>query len=93
MVAYHAWCAVASLVRGLGLISAADPLSGAVLTKVAAPVLTSAQFLIPAAVAISGIHKLMEHRETGGSFLIDMVTKGGGAVLVLQLVKSLSGMS
>lgn len=72
--------------------TAGDPLSSAVLTKVAGPVLTSAQFLIPAAVAISGLHKMMDHRETGGSFLIDMVTKGGGAVLVLQLVKSISGM-
>lgn len=69
-----------------------DAVSNAVLTQVAAPVLTSAQFLIPAAVAISGIHKMMEHRETGGSFLVDMVTKGGGAVLVLQLVKTISGM-
>jgi hypothetical protein len=69
-----------------------DVVSNAVLTNVAAPILTSAQFLIPAAVAISGIHKMMEHRETGGSFLVDMVTKGGGAVLVLQLVKTLSGM-
>jgi hypothetical protein len=54
-----------------------DPVSGAVLTKVAGPILTSAQFLIPAAVAISGIHKMMDHRESGGSFLVDMVTKGG----------------
>jgi len=68
-----------------------DPVSSAVLTKVAGPILTSAQFLIPAAVAISGIHKLMEHRESGGSFLVDMVTKGGGAILVLQLVKAISG--
>jgi hypothetical protein len=71
----------------------ADPVSGAVLTKVAGPILTSAQFLIPAAVAISGLHKMMEHRESGGSFLVDMVTKGGGAILVLQLVKALSGVS
>jgi hypothetical protein len=68
-----------------------DPVSGAVLTKVAGPILTSAQFLIPAAVAISGLHKMMEHRESGGSFLVDMVTKGGGAILVLQLVKAISG--
>jgi hypothetical protein len=33
-----------------------------VLARVANPLLTSAQFLIPAAVAISGIHKMMEHR-------------------------------
>ncbi len=84
---------VAGAINLLGAIVAAapDPVSGAVLTKVAAPVLTSAQFLIPAAVAISGIHKLMEHRESGGSFLVDMVTKGGGAILVLQLVKSIAG--
>lgn len=68
-----------------------DPLSQQVLARVANPLLTSAQFLIPAAVAISGIHKMMEHRESGGSFMVDMVTKGGGAILVLQLVKSISG--
>lgn len=68
-----------------------DILSKSVLDHVAAPLLTSAQFLIPAAVAISGIHKMMEHRESGGSFLVDMVTKGGGAILVLQLIKSISG--
>jgi hypothetical protein len=70
-----------------------DPLSQQVLARVANPLLTSAQFLIPAAVAISGIHKMMEHRESGGSFMVDMVTKGGGAILVLQLVKSISGVS
>jgi hypothetical protein len=63
-----------------------DPVSGAVLTKVAGPILTSAQFLIPAAVAISGIHKMMDHRESGGSFLVDMVTKGGVAGEVLDTV-------
>ena len=68
-----------------------DVLSRSVLDHVAGPLLTSAQFLIPAAVAISGIHKMMEHRESGGSFLVDMVTKGGGAILVLQLIKSISG--
>ena len=69
----------------------ADHLSKPVLDNIAGPLLTSAQFLIPAAVALSGIHKMMEHRESGGSFLIDMVTKGGGAVLVLALIKSISG--
>ncbi len=73
--------------------SAADPLSKQVLARVANPLLTSAQFLIPAVVAISGLHKMMEHRESGGSFMVDMVTKGGGAILVLQLVKSIAGLS
>lgn len=70
-----------------------DVLSKPVLDNVAGPLLTSAQFLIPAAVAISGMHRLMEHRESGGAFLVDMVTKGGGAVLVLQLIKSLTGVA
>jgi hypothetical protein len=73
------------------LLAVQDAFSKSVLDQVAAPLLTSAQFLIPAAVAISGLHKMMEHRESGGSFLVDMVTKGGGAVLVLQLIKSLTG--
>lgn len=46
----------------LGAVSPDDPLSQQVLARVANPLLTSAQFLIPAAVAISGIHKMMEHR-------------------------------
>jgi len=68
-----------------------DNLSRPVLDHIAGPLLTSAQFLIPSAVAISGIHKMMDHRESGGSFLVDMITKGGGAVLVLQLVKAVAG--
>jgi hypothetical protein len=86
--------AVTATIHWLSALSAAspvDPLSQQVLSRVANPLLTSAQFLIPAAVAISGIHKMMEHRESGGSFMVDMVTKGGGAILVLQLVKSISG--
>jgi hypothetical protein len=63
-----------------------DPLSQQVLARVANPLLTSAQFLIPAAVAISGIHKMMEHRESGGSFMVDMVTKGGIAGAALDLI-------
>jgi hypothetical protein len=46
----------------LSQVSTVDPLSQQVLARVANPLLTSAQFLIPAAVAISGIHKMMEHR-------------------------------
>ena len=86
--------AVTATIHWLALVSQVspnDPLSHQVLSRVANPLLTSAQFLIPAAVAISGIHKMMEHRESGGSFMVDMVTKGGGAILVLQLVKSISG--
>lgn len=75
------------------IASSQDAFSKSVLDQVAAPLLTSAQFLIPAAVAISGIHKLMEHRESGGSFLVEMITKGGGAILVLQLIKSLTGVA
>ncbi len=64
----------------------ADVLSRPVLDDVAGPLLTSAQFLIPSAVAISGIHKMMENRESGGSFLVDMVTKGGVAGAVLDTI-------
>ena len=87
--------AITATIRWLTLVSQVspnDPLSQQVLSRVANPLLTSAQFLIPAAVAISGIHKMMEHRESGGIFMVDMVTKGGGAILVLQLVKSISGL-
>ncbi len=86
-----AFSATIHWLAALSQVSPNDPLSQQVLARVASPLLTSAQFLIPAAVAISGLHKMMEHRESGGSFMVDMVTKGGGAILVLQLVKAISG--
>ncbi len=56
------------------------------------PLLTGAQFIIPVAVAVTGINKLMEHRESAGTFFIEMVTKGGGAILLIQLVKTMAGL-
>ncbi len=95
LAAMHTIVVIAGCVPGNGVAcvpnQAADHLSKPVLDTIAGPLLTSAQFLIPAAVALSGIHKMMEHRESGGSFLVDMVTKGGGAVLVLALIKSIAG--
>lgn len=80
----HAFAALAHWIVVVGAAApvpnpSADNLSKPVLDHIAGPLLTSAQFLIPAAVAISGIHKMMDHRESGGSFLVDMVTKGGHA--------------
>jgi hypothetical protein len=56
--------------------------------NIASPLLTAGEYLIPAGVALSGLHKVMQHQESGGGFLVDMLVKGGGAVLVIQLVKS-----
>ncbi|MFN2568512.1 MAG: hypothetical protein ABR564_02795 [Candidatus Dormibacteria bacterium] len=61
-------------------------------STVASPLLTAAEFLIPTGVAMSGVHKMMSHQESGGGFLVDMVIKGGGAVLVVQLIKTLTGL-
>lgn len=66
-----------------------DQISTPVLDNVAGPLLTAAQFLIPTMVAISAIHKMMEHRESGGAALIEILTKGGGAILLLQLIKAI----
>ncbi len=55
------------------------------------PVLTGAQILIPLAIAISAINRLMDHRESAGTFFIEMVTKGGGAILLIQLMKTMAG--
>jgi hypothetical protein len=71
---------------------AADILSGPVGQNIADPLITAMQFLIPAAIGISAIHKLMEHRESGGGVLVELITKGGGAILVLQLIKSMAGL-
>jgi len=68
---------------------AADILSPLIKSDVADPLLTAGKFLIPAFVVISGLHKLMEHRESGGAFLLEMLIKGGGAVLLITVVQEL----
>lgn len=56
--------------------------------NIASPLLTAGEYLIPAGVALSSLHRVMQHQESSSGFLVDMVVKGGGAVLVIQLVKS-----
>jgi hypothetical protein len=34
----------------------------------------------------------MEHRESGVGFIVELIVKGGGSILVLQLVKSMAGL-
>lgn len=60
---------------------------------VALPLMNSALVLIPAAVALMSLHKLLDHRETGAGFLVEMLTKAGGAILIIELVKNLTGLS
>lgn len=55
---------------------------------IASPLLTAGEYLIPAGVALSSLHRVMQHQESSAGFLVDMLVKGGGAVLVIQLVKS-----
>lgn len=74
------------------IAAAVGPDSLGVGAAVATPLLTAAEFLIPTGVAMSGVHKMMIHQESGGGFLVDMVVKGGGAVLVVQLIKTLTGL-
>jgi hypothetical protein len=70
----------------------ADLLDDSVKSRIAVPLIVAMQFLIPAAIGISAIHKLMEHRESGGGVLVELITKGGGAILVLQLVRFMAGL-
>jgi len=70
----------------------ADLLDDSVKSKIALPIITAMQFLVPAAIGITAIHKLMEHRESGGGVIVELITKGGGAILVLQLVKFMAGL-
>jgi hypothetical protein len=64
-------------------------LKTAINDNVAKPLLDAAKLLIPAFVCISGLHKLMEHRESGGAFLLEMLVKGGGAVVLITVVQQL----
>ena len=60
---------------------------GEILLYIGAPVLLAAEILIPAAVAVSAIHKLAEHRETGMGTVVDLIMKGGGSVLAIQVIR------
>jgi len=60
---------------------------GEILLAIGAPVLLAAEILIPAAVAVSAIHKLAEHRETGMGTVVDLIMKGGGSVLAIQVIR------
>ncbi len=69
----------------LSITMGADPLG--IKDAVAGPLLSACEFLIPASVAGSGLHKVLSHQESGGGFLVDMVLKAGGAVLIIELFK------
>jgi len=73
----------------LAAVTVTTTLGNLTATNVAGPILDGAEILIPAAVAVSGIHKLMEHRETSGSLVIELLTKGGGTILAIQLLKAM----
>ena len=74
------------------LAAGGNELTTTTLQMVGVPVVDSAMFLIPAGVAITAIHKLMEHRETPMGTVVDILVKGGAALLVLELFKTMAGM-
>lgn len=78
--------AIAHLVADVQVDPSRDTLH--VWDTVASPLLTAGEYLIPAGVALSSLHKVMQHQESSSGFLVDMLVKGGGAVLVIQLVRS-----
>jgi hypothetical protein len=80
--------AVLAQISGCVTTSSPTCTTTAFIGNIATPLLTIAQIMVPGIVGITSLHKVMEHQESGGSFLINMVTKGGGAVLILQLLKS-----
>jgi hypothetical protein len=65
-------------------------LAQGVLTNVATPLLDAAEVLIPAGVALSGVHKLLTHQESGAGFLVEMLIKGGGAFLLIVMIKAIA---
>jgi hypothetical protein len=71
---------------------AAYSLPGLVGQNIADPLINAMMYLIPAAIGISAIHKLMEHKESGGGMLVELIVKGGGSIIVLQLIKSMAGL-
>jgi hypothetical protein len=61
----------------------------ALVAGIGTPLLTIGQILLPGMIGIVNLHRLMEHQESGGAFVVNMVVKAGGAILIFQLVKSI----
>jgi hypothetical protein len=61
----------------------------AIKTNVADPLLNAMKFLIPAVVALAGLHKIAEHREAGVAVLLDILLKGVAAVAVITVVQNI----
>ena len=80
------------MLAAVHLIGAAVDLAGQIKTAIATPLLNAMKFLIPAVVAIAGLHKLAEHREGGVAVLLDILVKGGAAFAIITLIQSLFGM-
>jgi hypothetical protein len=70
------------------VLLAAMQFDTAVKSEVALPLLQAAKYLIPAGVALAGLHKLLSHQETGASFLVELLTKAGGAILLITLFQN-----
>ena len=49
------------------------------------------EILIPACIAVIGIHKLMEHQGSAMSVVVDMLIKGGGTILACEMIKIMTG--
>jgi hypothetical protein len=64
-----------------------------VANTVAVPLMNAAVYLIPAAVAIASLHKLLDHQTTGAGLLVEILTKAGGAFLIVQLLKTVVGLN
>ena len=78
-----------ALVHFVAATTTSNDFLHAVKGSVALPLLQAGEWLIPAGVAMAGLHKLMQHQESGGGFLVEMLVKGGGAVLIIELVKAI----
>jgi hypothetical protein len=65
----------------------AETVPGEVAANIGQPILVVCEVLVPATIAVSSIHKLMEHRESAVTMCIELVVKGGGTLLALELIR------
>jgi hypothetical protein len=75
-IALSAFSVVSTLLAVLALSAASSARSAA---------RSAASLQVPAAVAVQGIHKLMQHRETAGSEIVKLLTNGSGKSLSASL--------
>jgi hypothetical protein len=82
---------LSTLAAGTYLCTDGMTLDVSVAMCAAGPILDVASVLIPGIVGLNSLHKLSDHQITGGGFVIEMTVRAGGAIFLIQMLRTLGG--